>query len=66
MNNELGQRIDQLKNAVRRMPVAIGLFDKKAQAQYDMVFDMIERLKEDYGLIHRYDAHVRSYREMMT
>ena len=64
MNNEIRNRIDFIRMYVKDLH---GLRGPKAEVAYQRIMERLDWLKDDIGYAWRqYDAHVRSYREMMT
>ena len=63
MNNEIGNWIDSIRREVKNL---YGIKGPKAEATYKMVMHKLEWFKDEHGYAWRqYDAHVRTYREMM-
>jgi hypothetical protein len=60
INNELGNRLDGLKDAIRGLTGWNPQWSNEV-IDFNLMMDRIDRMKEDFGLIHHYDSHVMEY-----
>lgn len=62
INNELGNRLDGLKMAIEALPWS-PQYSTEVNA-FNMMMERLDRIKEDFGLVHRYDAHIVAWNQV--